>query len=153
MGILQARILEWGAMPSSRDLPNPGIELRFPTLQADSLPAEPPGKHKNTGVGSLSLLQGISLTQGSNRGLLHCRWILYQLSHQESPRILEWVACPFSRGSSQPRNWNRGLLHCRWILYQLSYQGSPLYLATTIFWRRVKNVKHCESKTRVVIYL
>ena len=87
-------------MPSSRDLPNPGIELRFPTLQADSLPAEPPRKPKNTGVGSLSLLQGISLTQGSNQGLLHCRWILYQLSHQGSPRILEWVAYPFSRGIS-----------------------------------------------------
>ena len=45
-------------MPSSRDLPNPGIKLRFPTLEADSLPAEPPGKPKNTGMGSLSLLQG-----------------------------------------------------------------------------------------------
>ena len=43
-GILQARILEWVAMPSSRDLPNPGIELRSPALQADSLPSEPPGK-------------------------------------------------------------------------------------------------------------
>ena len=43
-GILQARILEWVAFPFSRDLPNPGIELRSPTLQADSLPAEPQGK-------------------------------------------------------------------------------------------------------------
>ena len=108
-------------MPSSRDLPNPGIELRFPTLQADSLPAEPPRKPKNTGVGSLSLLQGISLTQGSNRGLLHCRWILYQLSHQESPRILEWVACPFSRGISPTWGLNWGLVHCRRMFYQLSY--------------------------------
>ena len=58
----------------------------------------------NTGVGSLSLLQGIFPTQGSNPRLLHCRWILYQLSHKGSPRILEWVAHPFSRGSSQPRN-------------------------------------------------
>ena len=38
-------------------------------------------------------------------------------------RILEWVAFPFSRGSSQGSN--PGLLHCGWILYQLSYQGSP----------------------------
>ena len=45
--------------------------------------------------------------QGLNRGLQHCRWILYQLSHQESLRILEWVACPFSRGSSWPRNRTR----------------------------------------------
>ena len=47
-GILQARILEWVAFPFSRDLSNPGIELRSPTLQVDSLPAEPPGKPKNT---------------------------------------------------------------------------------------------------------
>ena len=40
---------------------------------------------QNTGVGSLALLQGIFPTQGSNTGLLHCRRILYQLSHQESP--------------------------------------------------------------------
>jgi len=46
----------------------------------------------NTGVGSLSLLQEIFPTQGSNPGLLHCRWILYQLSHRRSPRILQWVA-------------------------------------------------------------
>ena len=58
----------------------------------------------NTGVGSFSLLQGIFPTQGSNPGLQHCRRILYQLSHQGSPRILEWVVYPFSRGSSQPRN-------------------------------------------------
>ena len=38
------RILEWVASPSPGDLPNPGIELRSPTLQADSLPSEPPGK-------------------------------------------------------------------------------------------------------------
>ena len=56
-GILQARILEWVAVPFSRgNLPNPGVESRCPTLKADSLPAEPQGKPKNTGVGSLSLL-------------------------------------------------------------------------------------------------
>ena len=67
------------------DLPNPGIEPRSPALQVDSLPAEPRGKSKNTGVGSCSHLQGIFSTQGSNRGLLHCRRILYQLSYQGSP--------------------------------------------------------------------
>ena len=60
-------------------------------------PWNSPGK--NTGVGSHSLLQGIFPTQGLNPGLLHCRQILYQLSHQGSPRILEWVAYPFSRAS------------------------------------------------------
>ena len=69
--------------PSPGDLPNPGIE---PALQVDSLPAEPPGKPKNTGVGSLALLQGIFLTQESNQGLLHCRQILYQLSYQGSSK-------------------------------------------------------------------
>ena len=59
---------------------------------------------QNTGVDSCSLLQGIFPTQGWNPALPHCRWILYQLSHQGSPRILEWVAIPFSSGSSQPRN-------------------------------------------------
>ena len=57
--------------PSPGDLPNPEIEPRSPTLQADSLPAEPQGKPKNTGVGSLSCLQRIFLTQESNWGLLH----------------------------------------------------------------------------------
>ena len=67
-------------------------------------PWNSPGQ--NTGVGSLSLLQGIFPTQGSNPGLPHCR-ILSQLSHQGSPRILEWVAYPFSRGSSWLRNRTR----------------------------------------------
>ena len=58
---------------------------------------------QNTGVGSCSLLQGIFPTQGLNLGLLHCRWVLYQLSHKGSPIILDWVAYPFSRGSSWPR--------------------------------------------------
>ena len=63
---------------SPGDLPIfPGIEPRCPTLQVDSLPAEPQGKSKNTGIGSLSLLQQIFLTQELNQVLLHCRWILY----------------------------------------------------------------------------
>ena len=71
-------------MPSPRDLPNPGIKPRSPTLQVNTLPSGPLGKPKNPGVGSLSLLQGIFPTQELNQGFLHCRWILYQLSYQES---------------------------------------------------------------------
>ena len=73
----------WSGLPCPLpgDLSNPGIKPRSPTLQADSLPTEPPGKPKNTGVGSLSLLQGIFLTQELNRGLLYCRQSLYQLSY------------------------------------------------------------------------
>ena len=68
----------WGGQlfPSLGDLPNPGIEPRSPTWQADSLPAEPQGKPKNTAVGSLSLR--IFPTQESKQ-------ILYQLSYQGSP--------------------------------------------------------------------
>ena len=72
--------------PSPGDLPNPGIEPRSPTLLSDSLPAEPQGKPRNTGVGSLLLLQGNLPNQESNWNLLHSRWILYQLSHQGSPK-------------------------------------------------------------------
>ena len=81
------------------NLPNPGIEPRFSALQVDSLPSEPPGKPKNSAVGSLTLLQWICPTQESNQGLLHCRWILYQLSYQGSSMTVprrcqktrEWV--------------------------------------------------------------
>ena len=89
MGILQARILEWVAMPASRDLPNPGIEPRSPALQADCLLFEPAGKPENTGVGSLSLFQGNLQTQELNLGLLHCRQIVYQLSYPG--RLLAWI--------------------------------------------------------------
>ena len=77
----------WSAFPSPGDLPNPGIEPRSPTLQLDSLPAEPQGKPKNTEVGSLFLLQWIFLAQESSWGLLYCRQILYQLSYQGSPNL------------------------------------------------------------------
>ena len=81
-----SRVEHWSEepFPSPGDLPDPGIEPKSPTLQADSLPAEPQGEPKNTGVGNLSLLQGIFPTQELNWGLLNCRWILYQLSYQGS---------------------------------------------------------------------
>ena len=60
---------------------------------------------KNTGVVCHALLQGIFPTQGLNPDLPHCRQILHHLSHQGSPRILEWMAYHFSRASSRPRNW------------------------------------------------
>ena len=79
---------------------------------------------QNTGVGSLSLLQGIVPTQGLNPGLSHCRWILCQLSHKGSPRTLEWVAYPFSSGSSWSRNQTR--VSCiAGGFFTLSHQGSP----------------------------
>ena len=83
-------------------------------------PWNSPGQ--NLGVGSLSLLQGIFPTKGSNPGVPNCRRSVYQLSHKGSPKILGWVAYPFSSGSSQPRNQPGVYLHWRQILYQLSYQ-------------------------------
>ena len=65
-------------------------------------PWNSPGQ--NPGVDSLFLLQGIFPTQRSKPGLLHCRQILYQMSHKWSPRILQWVAYPFSSESSWLRN-------------------------------------------------
>ena len=75
----------------------------------DPMDCSPPGSSvqvdspsKNTGVGCHFFLQEIFPTQGSNLGLPHCRWILYHLTHQGSPRILEWVFFSFSRRTSQP---------------------------------------------------
>ena len=112
-GILQARILEWAAISFSilklsiwkwgfRE--NESCSVLSDSLRSHGLhsPWNSPGQ--NTGVGSLSLLQGIFPTQASNPGLRHRRQILYQLTHKGSPRILEWVAYPFSSGSSQPSN-------------------------------------------------
>ena len=85
-GILQARILEWVAFPFSRGSSQPRDQTQVSHIASGFFTAEPPGKPNNTAVGSLSLLQEIFLTQESNWGLLHCRRILYQLSHQGGPK-------------------------------------------------------------------
>ena len=109
----------WSGLPFSPpgDLSNSGTEPRSPALQVGSSPSEPQGKPKNTGVGSPSLLQGNFLTQELNWGLLHWQVDSLPLEPPRKPkqllfldidnipgRILEWVAFPFSRGSSQPRD-------------------------------------------------
>ena len=83
---------------------------------------------QNTGVGSLSVLQWIFPSQWSNWDLMHYRWILYQLSHKGSPRILEWIAFPFTSGSSQPRNWTRvsciaGEFFTKWAIREALLSG------------------------------
>ena len=105
-GILQARILEWIAISFSRGSSWPrdqtpvscigGRRFNLWATRGAYSPWNSPGQ--NT-MGSLSLLQRIFPTEGSNPGLPHCRW-----NHKGSPRILEWVACPFSSRSSWPRN-------------------------------------------------
>ena len=103
---------------------------------------------QNTGVGSLSLLQGIFPTQGLNPSLLHCRWILYQLSHKGSPRILEWVAYPSrstrrSSGSSQSRNWTRVSVVCKH-----EDKASDLWIYSIYFWSM--SVSHGTSSLHIL---
>ena len=81
------------------------LESESHSVVSDSLqphelysPWNSPGQ--NTVVGGLSLLQEIFPTQGLNPGLPHCRQILYQLSHNGSPRTLEWAVYPFSSTST-----------------------------------------------------
>ena len=78
----------------------------------DPMDCSPPGfsvhgdsPDKNTGVCCHVLFHGVFSTQGCNPSLLYCGRILYHLSDEGSPRILEWVAYPFSRAFSWPRNW------------------------------------------------
>ena len=85
-GILQVRILEWVAFPFSRGSSQPRDRTQASSIAGRFfLPAEPQGKPKKTGIGSLSLPQHIFPTQKSNQGLLHCRWILFQLSYLGKP--------------------------------------------------------------------
>ena len=99
-------------MNLSQGIFNPGIEPSSPTLQVDSLPAEPQGKPKNNGMDSLSLLQWIFPIQELNQGLLLCRRIFYQLIHRESLH-------------------HRANFHCRSILHMAVYafQRYSLYLS------------------------
>ena len=102
----------------------------------------------NTGVGSISLLQGIFPTQGSNPGLTHCRRMLYQLSHKESPRIPEWIAYSFSSGSSRPRNQTR--VSCiadgfftSWALREAQWRIEFNYVAEEICMYDEWGIIHC----------
>ena len=109
-GILQARILEGVAFPFSTGSSQPRDETLVFHISADSLPAEPQGKLKNTGAGILSLFQGIFLTEELNQGLLHCRQILYHLSYQGSPvcgRNVNWGNHYGKQYESYLKNKNR----------------------------------------------
>ena len=110
--------------PPPGDLPNPGTKPRSPALQVDSLPSEPSGKPRNTGVGSLTLPQGIFPTQESNWALLHCRRILYQLSYQGSP-LNSWMEVNWAERGME---WRRGL--------RARSSGSPQEGTTNLWARR-----------------
>ena len=89
----------------NRSVVSDSSDLMDCSPSGSSVHGDSPGK--NTTVSCHALLQEIFPTQGSNPDLPHCRWILNHLSHQGSPLTLEWVAYPFSRGSSPPRDWTR----------------------------------------------
>ena len=114
-GILQARILEWVAVSFSRGSSQPRNQTRVSCI-ADRFFTSWTTRKALYIQTQCSLLHGIFPIQGSNTGLPHWKQILYQLSHEESPRILEWVAYPFASRSSQPRNRTRvSCIACRFF--------------------------------------
>ena len=122
--LLQGIFPTLGSEGPPRDERSVGLRAR---VQESEVPAgdwgcvcRAPGGFGSVAERRVCWAQGTPL-QGSNPGLPHCRQFLYQLSHEGSPRILEWVAFPFSSGSTLQKS---GLLQCSRILYQLSYQGS-----------------------------
>ena len=112
--------------------------VKFDSLWSHGLCSPWNSLGQNTGVYSLSLLQGIFPTQGWNPGLPHCGQILYQLSHQGSPRILEWVAYPFSRGTSWHRNWTgvsciAGRFFTNWAMREVTRSKKKKKLVSCYF--------------------
>ena len=107
---------------------------------------------QNTGVGSLSLLQGIFPTQGSNPGPPHCRRILYQLSHKGSPRIQEWIAYPFCSRSAWPRNWTGvSCIACRFLTNWAIREAPKLRLTIVLSDKIDFNLKMAKKKKEVII--
>ena len=107
-------------------------------------PCNFPGQ--NTGEGSCCLLWGIFPTQGFNPGLPDCRLILYQLSHKGSSRMLKWVACPFSRGSSPPRSWTWVSCIASSFFCQMNYQGKFQDLDQISSFLRIRIIKKWPHK-------
>ena len=122
------------------------------SLQPRDSPWNSPGK--NTGVDCHTLLQGIVPTQGSNSGPLHCRQILYQLSHEGSPRLLAWVAYPFSSRSSQPRNqtgasWQADSLPAELPGYYLAIKRNA-FESVLMRWKNLQPVTQSEVRKRKI---
>ena len=106
---------------------------------------------QNTAVGSLSFLQGIFPTQGLNLGLWHSRQVLYQLSHKGNPRILEWIAYPFSSNSFRPSNWTEvsciaGEFFTNWAIREAP--PTPKKKQTTEKWTQKKKKERKKAKQR-----
>ena len=126
-GVFQARILKWVAISSYRGSSWPRDQTCVSCvfyIAGGFSTTESLGKPKDTGVGSLSLPQGIFQTQESNQGLLHCRWILYELSYQGNSKGSE--SCSVLSDSL----WSHGLvLEARlleWVAFSLLQQIFPI---------------------------
>ena len=111
LGILQARILEWVAMPSSRDLPNPGIEPMSPALQADSLPAELPGKPRILQWVAYPFARGSSRPRNQTGVSCIVGWFFTSwATHNDLKGLLKHVTGPhpqsfwLSRSGEEPEN-------------------------------------------------
>ena len=132
------------------EAPHPPKKIKSATASTVS-----PSIWQNAGVVSCSLLQDIFPTQGSNPCLPHCRWILYQLSqHFGSPKILEWVAYPFSRGSSWPRN--RTWVSCiagRFFTSWATMEASSSVIVCLFFFFSSLNAYHLEIAVLSIILL
>ena len=134
-----------------------------PSVVSDSLwprglcsPQNSPGW--NTGVGSLSLLQRIFPTQESNPGLLHCRWILYQLSYQGGPSR-QWSTVYYASGSKGNQFTTRTLMFLRGpVLYPPLSDWSHVSNVFVVYdWvlqqvgaRRTNKVKACGGGTVII---
>ena len=117
----------WLSVRSVTDMKDSHVQL-FVTPRTVACHAPPSWNStgKNTGVGSHSLLQGIFSAQGSNPGLLYGKQILYQRSHQGSPRILKLVTYPFSRETSDPEI-ELGSLPLQADSLPAELSGKPIY--------------------------
>ena len=136
-GILQARICEWVVFPFSRGSFQPRGQTQVSCIAGGFFTSWPQGKPKNTGVGSLSLLQLIFLTQELNQGLLHCRRILHQPSgnpppHSQSLIKYSSVLCPLTfQKQDQCHRVDRLNIYSPWGdpgLFYFSRNISPLSL-------------------------
>ena len=132
-GILQARILEWVAFPFTRGSSQPRDQTRSPTLQTDSLSAEPQEKPKNTEVGGLSLLQWIFLTQESNHGLLNSSRGNSHFTSGSQPAVCVRLTLCISWGSSVLETKPLLCLDCqRERKVKISYRGSRIHMDSSV---------------------
>ena len=147
-GILQARILECVAFPFSRGSSQP----RSPTLQADSLPPKPSGKPKNTGVGSLALVQRIFLTQGSNRiscvaGRFFTNWATREAQPSLRSKLNCFLFSVIIKTFTKAKCWESG---CRQFLPPASWFKASLFQLSHHMITSISRSFHSEPSLRLL---